>query len=260
MHTVITGMPGLGKTKLAYLLSEIYYKMNVFMFKNEEKKYISPINNKEIDFKFTIARRSDLIGEYVGHTAVKTQNLINKSLGGVLFIDEAYSLGNDKKDSFSKECIDTLNQNLTENKGKFLVVIAGYEDDLEENFFKFNKGLKRRFPFKYKIEPYSFQELGLIFLSKVKENNWMLDEKLDLIEGNKLFEFFRSKYIEFPNYGGDMELLLLSTKIAHSLRIFNKNPNLRKKIDLKDVEEGFKIFKDAKNDKSDIKSFNGMYL
>tara|TARA_B100000424_G_scaffold271714_1_gene276098 strand:+ start:1000 stop:2337 length:1338 start_codon:yes stop_codon:yes gene_type:complete len=260
MHTVITGLPGLGKTKLAYLLSEIYFKMNVFMFKNEERKYISPITNQEIDYKFTIARRSDLIGEYVGHTAVKTQNLINKALGGVLFIDEAYSLGNDKKDSFSKECIDTLNQNLTENKGKFLVIIAGYEEDLEENFFKFNKGLKRRFPFKYKIEPYTFEELGLIFLSKIKEDKWILDDKLELIEGNKLFNFFKSKYNDFKCYGGDMELLLLSTKIAHSLRIFCKNPNLRKRIDYEDIEEGFNIFKEAKNNNDNSKGYNGMYI
>jgi SpoVK/Ycf46/Vps4 family AAA+-type ATPase len=149
MHTIITGPPGLGKTKLAHLLSEIYFKMNVFMKKNEEHNYKCPISNKDIDYKLTIARRSDLVGEYIGHTAIKTQTLINKSLGGVLFIDEAYALGNDKKDSFSKECIDTINQNLTENKDKFLLIIAGYEDDLESNFFAFNKGLRRRFAFKY---------------------------------------------------------------------------------------------------------------
>ena len=62
-----------------------------------KKKYKCPLSGEEIDFKFKIARRSDLIGEYVGHTAVKTQKVINESLGGVLFIDEAYSLGNDDK-------------------------------------------------------------------------------------------------------------------------------------------------------------------
>lgn len=260
MHTVITGSPGLGKTKLGYLLAEIYYKMNVFMSKNEEKKYISPITNENIDFKFTIAKRSDLIGEYVGHTAIKTQNLINKSLGGVLFIDEAYSLGNDKKDSFSKECIDTINQNLTENKGKFLVIIAGYEDELEENFFSFNEGLKRRFAFKYNIVPYEFNELGQIFLSKLNSNEWSLDKGLNLEENNELYNFFKKNYRSFKYYGGDMELLLFSTKIAHSLRIFCKNPKLRKIINISDIINGFEIFKNTKKEGNTEKPINSMYL
>ena len=73
---------------------------------------------------FKIVKRSDLIGEFLGHTAIKTQNIINESLGGVLFIDEAYSLGNNSKnaDAYSKECIDVLTQNLTEHKGNFIVL------------------------------------------------------------------------------------------------------------------------------------------
>ena len=200
-----------------------------------------------------------MVGEYIGHTAIKTQTLINKSLGGVLFIDEAYALGNDKKDSFSKECIDTINQNLTENKDKFLLIIAGYEDDLESNFFAFNKGLRRRFAFKYSIDPYDYIELALIFLSKVKACKWSIDENLNLNENNDLHNFFKNKYDDFPNYGGDIELLLLSIKIAHSLRIFCKNPKLRKVINLKDIMEGFKIFKNTKNENIK-KEFNGMYL
>ena len=166
MHTVITGPPGVGKTKLAYLLSEIYFKMGIFKCK-KNVTYKSPLTGENINFKFKIARRSDLIGEYVGHTAIKTQKVIDESLGGVLLIDEAYSLGNDdKKDSFSKECIDTLNQNLTENKGKFAVIIAGYDDELEKCFFSYNDGLRRRFPFRYEINAYNYSELCEIFIKK----------------------------------------------------------------------------------------------
>ena len=258
MHTVITGLPGLGKTKLGYLLAEIYYKMNVFRRRDGENKYISPITNKEIDFKFTIARRSDLIGEYVGHTAIKTQNLIDKALGGVLFIDEAYSVGNiDKKDTFSKECIDTINQNLTENKDKFLVIVAGYEDELESCFFNYNPGLQRRFAFRYNIEPYNFEELGFIFINKL--NEWKISDELKMVEGNNLYNFFKSNYNDFPNYGGDMESLFLSVKIAHSLRIFCKNPNLRKILIFEDIKKGFKIFKDSKK-KDIISGYKSMYL
>jgi SpoVK/Ycf46/Vps4 family AAA+-type ATPase len=247
MHTVITGPPGVGKTKLAYLLSEIYFKMGIFKCK-KNKTYKSPITGEDINFKFTLARRSDLIGEYVGHTAIKTQKVIDSSLGGVLLIDEAYSLGNDeKKDSFSKECIDTLNQNLTENKGKFAVIIAGYDNELEKCFFSYNDGLRRRFPFRYEIISYNFTELSKIFTKKIESENWNLD-----IDNKKMLDFFKQKYKDFTSFGGDMEILLFSTKIAHSLRIFGKNPELRKKINLEDLQKGFEIFKETRKQKDEI--------
>lgn len=259
MHTVITGPPGVGKTKLGHLLGEIYYKLGVIKCDNK-KTYKCPLTGENIDFKFRIARRSDLIGEYVGHTAVKTQKVINESLGGVLFIDEAYSLGNDdKKDIYSKECIDTINQNLTENKGKLAVIIAGYENELDKCFFNYNEGLVRRFPFKYEIDSYDFKELGQIFINKLEENNWMLDESLNLNNDNKLNEFFKKNYEMFKNFGGDMETLLFSSKIAHSKRIFGKNPNLRKKMIMEDITLGFEIFKNNKKKKSINIPF-GLYI
>lgn len=92
--------------------------------------------SKPVELKFKIAKRADLIAKYLGQTAPKTQEVIDDALGGVLFIDEAYSLGSpDGRDSFAKECIDTINQNLTEKKNQLLVIIAGYEDALEECFF-----------------------------------------------------------------------------------------------------------------------------
>ena len=127
-HCVITGPPGVGgKTTLASLLGDIYLRLG--FLKN---------NN------FVVARRSELIGKYCGHTAVQTQNKINEAEGGVLFIDEVYSLGNVRKsDAFTKECIDTINQNLTEKGDKFLCIIAGYKKDVEECFFAYNRGLEK---------------------------------------------------------------------------------------------------------------------
>ena len=259
MHTVITGPPGVGKTKLAHLLAEIYFKLGVIKCDNK-KKHKCPLTGDNIDFKFKIARRSDLIGEYIGHTAVKTQKMINESLGGVLFIDEAYSLGNDdKKDIYSKECIDTINQNLTENKGKFAVIIAGYENELDKCFFNYNEGLVRRFPFKYVIDSYDYKELGQIFINKLLDNEWILDESLNLDDKNKLNEFFQKNYDSFKNFGGDMETLLFSSKIAHSKRIFGKKPELRKKMILSDIKLGFDLFKNNKKKKDIIIPF-GMYV
>lgn len=252
MHTVITGPPGVGKTMLGYILSKIYYAMGIVPTDN--KKYINPLNGKKENFKFVIARRSDLIGEYVGHTAVKTQKVIDSALGGVLFIDEAYSLGSDeKKDSFSKECIDTLNQNLTENKGKFICIIAGYQNALQKFFFNYNAGLSRRFSFRYNIENYDYKKLAQIYLKKIDDSKWNLfSNDKDYIE--KIEKIFKDNYDKMPNFGGDVELLLFYTKISHSLRVFGKNHGLRKKINLEDIKNGFKKFQKKKSYKFDYKN------
>ena len=167
LHTVIEGPPGVGKTELGKILSEIFSSMGAIKSN-----------------KFKVVRRTDLIGEYLGHTAQKTQNVINESSGGVLFIDEAYSLGNkDKRDSYAKECIDTLNQNLSENKGSMICIIAGYPNQLEECFFSFNSGLRRRFPFTHKIESYNNIEMSKIFINMVEKCYWNLDgNKNDFLE------------------------------------------------------------------------------
>ena len=98
-------------------------------------------------------------------STIKTRELLEKASGGVLFIDEAYSLGNsEKRDSFSKEAIDMINQYLSENKNDLMVIIAGYDEELDKCFFAYNPGLKRRFSSYYKIEGYDYNELIDIFL------------------------------------------------------------------------------------------------
>ena len=144
MHTIITGSPGTGKTTFIEILARIYTKLGVL-----EKGHIVKV------------KRSDLIGKYLGHTAVQTRKKIEQAYGGILLIDEAYSLGNpEARDSFAKECLDTLNQALTEDKDKFICIIAGYKKALDESFFVFNEGLKRRFPFRFDIEKYNSDDLA----------------------------------------------------------------------------------------------------
>ena len=134
-HTVIYGPPGTGKTEVAKILGKIYSKIGVL--------------NNNIFKKVT---KNDLVGQYLGQTAIKTKNVINQCLGGVLFIDEAYSLGSkDSIDIFSKECIDTLCEALSSHKNDLMVIIAGYEKELDENFFSVNQGLNSRFIWRYNI-------------------------------------------------------------------------------------------------------------
>jgi Holliday junction resolvasome RuvABC ATP-dependent DNA helicase subunit len=187
IHTVIEGPPGVGKTTLGYILGEIYSNLDII----EQPK------NKTNQLKFKIVKRSDLVAKYLGQTSHRTQEVINSVLGGVLFIDEAYSLGNnDVDDSYSKECLDTLNQNLSEKKNQFLCIIAGYKDALERNFFAYNEGLRRRFPFTYTIEEYTPNELKNIFVGMLDNSNWSLKgykEKKEIIEPNEIQENNKQK-------------------------------------------------------------------
>jgi len=193
-----------------------------------------------------IAKRSDLIAKYLGQTAAKTQDFIDKCKGGVMFIDEAYSLGEkETRDSFSKECLDTLNQNLSE-RIDFLCIIAGYEDALDTCFFAFNEGLKRRFSFKYVITGYSYDELAQIFLRKISNADWEY-----IGTENELNDFFKKNIDQFPRFGGDMETLFLKTKIAHAKRIFFKDADTRKKITIEDIINGYKNFHGHRKDKED---------
>jgi SpoVK/Ycf46/Vps4 family AAA+-type ATPase len=256
LHTVITGPPGVGKTLLGNIIGEIYYKLGIVNGNGNGKRYIDPITKEEKDYVFKIAKRSDLIGEYLGHTAIKTQKVIDECEGGVLFIDEAYSLGNeDKKDIYSKECIDTLNQNLTEKKTQFICIIAGYPDDLDKCFFSVNDGLKRRFPFKYNIDKYTPTELTHILMLMIKKKNWKLDERLYFDE---IIEFMKTNYDKFPNYGGDIETLFFNIRIAHSLRTIGKLPSIKKYITIEDITEGLNIY--SKSQKIENNKYLDLYI
>tara|TARA_B100000674_G_C37965882_1_gene974561 strand:+ start:1676 stop:3262 length:1587 start_codon:yes stop_codon:yes gene_type:complete len=240
LHTIITGPPGVGKTELGRILGDIY--LSIGALKNNV---------------FKIVKRSDLIAGYLGQTAIKTQKLIDECDGGVLFIDEAYSLGNEeKRDSFSKECLDTLNQNLTERKKTLMCIIAGYPDELDKCFFAYNPGLKRRFTFRYEIKEYNDSELHEIFMRKLRENDlsYTLDRK-------DMESFFKENYKSFNYFGGDIEQLILHTKQISSLRNFNENEE-KNVIKFEDVELGMKELNTNKNKKEEEvnPSYLRMYL
>lgn len=235
LHTVIYGPPGTGKTAISKIIGKIYSKLGILK------------NNV-----FKVATRADLVAGYLGQTAIKTRNMIRDCIGGVLFIDEAYSLGNpEKRDSFSKECIDTLCESLSNYKDELMVIIAGYETELNESFFQYNKGLDSRFPWRFKIDTYSFSELKDIFIKKVKDDGWRMD-----VTENILLDFFKNNYNSFPYFGRDIEHLFSKIKITHSRRVFGLDDNKKTIITEDDIISGFTLYKELDNIKKDVDKDN----
>ena len=250
MHSVITGSPGCGKTTFIEILAKIYVSLGVL-----KKGHIVK------------TRRVELIGKFLGHTAVQTQKKIEEAYGGILLIDEAYALGNPEgRDSFAKECLDTLNQALSEQKSQFICIIAGYKDALESSFFRYNEGLKRRFPFRYEIDKYTSDELSMILYKKLeeyghygahKDSIW----KIEFIK-KQLQNLIKDNYKLFVNQGGDMESLFLGAKIAQNKRVFLLEVEEKKKLLLLDIKTSINKFIELHKLKDDSDDFmlKGMYV
>jgi SpoVK/Ycf46/Vps4 family AAA+-type ATPase len=220
MHTVIYGPPGTGKTEIAKIIGSIFSKLGILL-KGTFKK----------------VTRSDLVAGFLGQTALKTKDVIKESLGGVLFIDEAYSLGNqEKRDSFSKECIDTLCEALSDHKDDLMVIIAGYETDLNECFFKYNQGLESRFTWRLKINDYNAVELYNIFIKKINDCGWSIDN------ASLNVRWFEKNKALFKYYGRDIETLFAKTKIAHSRRVFCLDENEKRRLTITDIDKGLEIY------------------
>ena len=162
LHLVFMGNPGTGKTTVARLLSKIYHAVGV----------LSKGQLVEVD-------RSGLVAGFVGQTALKTQEAIDKALGGVLFIDEAYALANqDNANDFGREAIEVLLKGMEDHRDDLIVIVAGYTD-LMGDFIHANPGLESRFNKYFYFEDYDGEQLAEIFRSMCKKNGYELDEAAD---------------------------------------------------------------------------------
>ena len=158
-HYVFTGNPGTGKTTVARIMADIFKTLGVVA-----------------RGQLVEADRSKLVAGFSGQTAIKTNQLVDQAMGGVLFIDEAYTLKSNDGDSFGAEAIDTLLKRLEDDRGKFICIVAGYTDQMHD-FIDTNPGLKSRFTQTIHFDDYTPDELTEIFLNLASGKNFTIDNE-----------------------------------------------------------------------------------
>jgi stage V sporulation protein K len=207
-HMVFKGNPGTGKTTVARILGRIFNKIGIL-----EKGHLVEVE------------RADLVGEYIGHTAQKAREQVKKALGGILFIDEAYSLARGGEKDFGKEAIDTLVKAMEDNKDNLILILAGYKDEMDF-FISSNPGLKSRFPITVEFMDYSITELVKIAEIMVSKRQYKLSP-----DARQKIALILNKRIQSNDYRmGNARLvrnLVESSIRKQAVRLVNKKVVLR---------------------------------
>lgn len=203
LHLAFTGNPGTGKTTVARIVGRIY-------------KQIGLLSKGH----FVEVSRTDLIAGYQGQTALKVKKVIERAKGGVLFIDEAYSITeNDHSDSYGRECLTELTKALEDYRDDLVVIVAGYTEPMNK-FFESNPGLKSRFNTFIEFEDYNIDELERILHSMCKKNDYALDETVQKIV-KEYFQKEVSKNEENFSNGRFVRNLFDNLTMNHAKRVVN---------------------------------------
>ncbi|WML39178.1 stage V sporulation protein K [Neobacillus sp. OS1-2] len=218
LHMMFKGNPGTGKTTVARIIGKLFQKMNVLT-----KGHLIE------------AERADLVGEYIGHTAQKTRDLIKKAQGGILFIDEAYSLGRGGEKDFGKEAIDTLVKHMEDKQHEFILILAGYSREMDY-FLTLNPGLHSRFPLVIDFPDYNIEQLMDIAGRMLNEREYTFSHEAEKKLRDHLIwvkavlnpnSFSNGRYvrnvIEKSVRAQAMRLLLLNSYDRHELMTLRSN-------------------------------------
>lgn len=200
LHMLFTGNPGTGKTTVARKLAQFYGEHNLL-----SKGH------------FIEAERADLVGEYIGQTAQKTRSMLEKARGGILFIDEAYSLARGGEKDFGKEAIDTLVTHMENHHQDFVLILAGYPEEMR-HFLSLNPGLKSRFPFQIEFPDFTVQELMMIAKQMVAKREYQLTK--DAEQQLKAFlTFEKRKAVKHFANGRYVRNIIEEAIRRHALRV-----------------------------------------
>lgn len=236
LHTVFTGNPGTGKTTVVKLLGKIYKSLG----------FLTEGHVHEVD-------RIDLVGEFIGQTAPKTKEAINKARGGILFIDEAYSLArNEDQKDFGHESIEIILKEISDGAGNIAIIVAGYPEEMK-NFIESNTGLKSRFNLWFNFPDYQPDELLKIAEYSASKRNLILSIDAKEYLNTKIVEEFRNRDKKFGN-ARFINSIIDEAKINLGLRIMElKDPSLLDEkqistINKKDIEKYFERKKSRKTE------------
>ncbi len=201
LHMMFKGNPGTGKTTVARLIGKLFVKMEVL-----SKGHLIE------------GERADLVGEYIGHTAQKTRDLVKKALGGILFIDEAYSLGRGGEKDFGKEAIDTLVKHMEDKQHDFILILAGYSKEMDD-FLLLNPGLHSRFPIVIDFPDYSVPQLMEIANMMLRDKEYLLSNDAEKKLENHLYDIKNNwSPISFSN-GRYIRNIIEKTIRAQAMRL-----------------------------------------
>ena len=205
MNFILTGNPGTGKTSIARKMGEVLQSMEILP------------TSRVIE-----ASRATLVGKYMGETPKIVNAMCDKAMGGVLFIDEAYTLS-DQNDQYGKEAIDTLMKRMEDDRGKFVVIAAGYRDKMEE-FLQMNAGLASRFTHKLHIDDYNEEELLAIFRQMAEKDQYVLSPSAEFKALDIICKMLIEKNASFGN-AREMRNLLDKTIEQLSERVSKMPPD-----------------------------------